>query len=72
MFGGAVITRNMEVVGTDSQRIGRVRAVGPRHLLVDSTRQRGLQVPFGAIQRLTEDRLVLAVPAAEADRQGWS
>ena len=61
----------MEVVGSDGERVGTVKEVRAEDLLVDRAMRRDLYVPLAAIREVTGQRVVLTVPADEADDQGW-
>jgi uncharacterized protein (TIGR02271 family) len=61
----------MEVVGSDGERVGLVKEVRAGDLLVDRAMRRDLYVPLDAVREVTGERVVLTIPADEADDQGW-
>ncbi len=69
--GGLVLRVGMEVVGSDGQRMGKVKAVHAGDFVVDRRFRRSVTLPFEAI-RAANDRIVLTVPAKDATRMDWS
>ena len=61
----------MEVVGADGRRVGFVAAIRRDDILVDRPLRRDIYVPFSAVREVTGEQVVLRIPAAEVDRQGW-
>jgi sporulation protein YlmC with PRC-barrel domain len=55
-----------EVLGSDARSVGTVKAVGKTHFLVDRGLQRDIEIPFDAVQAVTDRGVVLGVPARRA------
>ncbi|WP_160163197.1 DUF2171 domain-containing protein [Nitrolancea hollandica] len=70
--GQAEIRNGMEVDGSDQEQIGWVKARYPDALLVARRLERDIYVPYDAVQSVTSNGVVLTVPAAEVDYQGWA
>lgn len=69
---GPRVAEDMTVVGSDQERIGRVKEIRMSDFLVDRPLARDVYVPFEAVQEITEDRVILKIQAAEVTDQGWS
>ncbi|MBX6342453.1 MAG: DUF2171 domain-containing protein [Thermomicrobiaceae bacterium] len=61
----------MDVVGSDGDRVGEVKEVADRYLLVDRSLAADLYVPYTAVDRVEGDRVVLTIPDERADQMGW-
>ena len=61
----------MEVLGADGRLVGRVKEVFAGSLLIDRTGRRDVYVPFGAIQTLWHNQIVLAIPTGRVDNMHW-
>lgn len=70
--GHGEIRTGMGVDGSDREQIGWVRACYPDALLVARGLERAIYVPYDAVQSVTTSGVVLTVPAAEVDYQGWA
>lgn len=70
--GQEEIRNGMGVDGSDQEQIGWVKARYPDALLVARRLERDIYVPYDAVQSVTTSGVVLTVPAAEVDYQGWS
>ena len=68
---GYPVTRGMDVVGADGERVGRLKDVDASSVLVDRPLKRDIYVPHAAIQGVRDNRIVLTIPADEVDRMGW-
>jgi acetyl esterase len=68
---GQVLRVGMEVIGSDGQRMGRVKEVRASDFVVDRWFRRAVALPFEAIH-VASDRVVLTVPAKDASRTDWS
>lgn len=65
------VTEGMDVVGADGVVVGQVKGANPSAVLVDRALRRDVYVPFEAIDTVTDNRIVLAIPAIEVDRMHW-
>lgn len=70
--GRGEIRTGMEVDGSDREQIGWVKARYPDAVLVARGLERAIYVPYDAVQSITASGVVLTVPAAEVDYQGWA
>ncbi len=61
----------MEVVGTDGEPVGRVREVGSDNFLVERPGLTNIFLAFDDIQRITDGRVLLNIPAVEVDTMDW-
>lgn len=61
----------MAVLGADGTLVGHVKEVVATYLLIDRSAKRDVYAPFGAIQALRHNQIVLAVPAAQVDEMHW-
>lgn len=68
---GVVLRVGMEVVGSDGQRMGKVKAVRVADFVVDRRFRRAVALPFRAIHE-AGDQVILSVPAKEATKIDWS
>jgi sporulation protein YlmC with PRC-barrel domain len=68
---GQVLRVGMEVVGSDGQRMGKVKAVRANDFVVDRRFRRAVALPFEAVHE-AGDRVILSVPAKEATKMDWS
>jgi hypothetical protein len=67
----AEVREHMEVVGSDEQSVGKVDKVQGDKIILTRDSQGGVHKARGctALDRIEDDRLILAQPAAEAKRQ---
>ncbi len=68
------VSHDMDVLGVDGGRVGRLKAVcaAEATLLVHrSLVQRDLYVPFDAIKEVHDGALVLTIPADQVDHMDW-
>ena len=65
------LQEGMEVVGSDGNRVGRVKEVRDSDFLVDRSPQRDVYVPFDAVQAVVDGRVVLNVPAGQVGYTDW-
>src|SRR5258708_1246311 len=63
--------QGMEVIGSDMNSVGRFRNVRDNDFHVDIPMQRDIYVPFTAIQNVEGDRVVLTIPASQANDMNW-
>jgi uncharacterized protein (TIGR02271 family) len=68
---GAAVAAGADVVGSDGERVGRVKGVRGSDFLLDRPGRRDVYVPFAAVAQVTGGRVVLAVGSHEVDEQGW-
>jgi hypothetical protein len=61
----------MEVVGTDAERVGRVKEVRDNRMIVERAGQRDIQIPSEAVRDLVGDQVLLGVQGSRVDEQGW-
>jgi len=67
-----IIQISMEVVGVDGERVGQVKEVRSGAFLVQRVFGRDVYVPFDACQEISENQVILKVPANRVDSQGWT
>src|SRR6266702_2085154 len=65
------VRRNMEVIGSDMQKVGNVLDTRENDFLVDIPMGRDVYVPFTAIQNVDENRVVLNIPAYKVNDMNW-
>jgi hypothetical protein len=65
------IRETMDVVGTDGEKVGTVKAVHGTDFLLDGPMARDLLVPFSAVRTVDGERVMLGVRASEIDDQHW-
>ncbi|HET8632188.1 MAG TPA: DUF2382 domain-containing protein [Thermomicrobiales bacterium] len=61
----------MDVVGSDTDKIGTVKELRANDFLVNRTMQRDIYVPYTALSGVTGGRAMLSVPADRVDNMGW-
>jgi hypothetical protein len=66
------LRETMDVVGTDGEKVGTVKAVHGTDFLLDRPMARDLLVPFSAVRTVDGERVMLGVRAGEIDDQHWS
>src|SRR5438067_2855960 len=57
------VQEGMDVVGSDMRPVGVVRNVRDNDFRIDIPMQRDLYAPFDAVQNVTDDRVILNIPA---------
>lgn len=72
MVDRAQLHNGMEVVGSDGDFVGHVKSLAEFHLSIDRPAKMDAYAPYGVIQEVTRDRVVLNVPADQVDLMGWS
>ncbi len=72
MVDRSLLRNGMEVVGSDGDFVGHVKSLAEFHLTIDRTAKPDAYAPYDVIEDVTEDRVVLNVPADEVDNMGWS
>lgn len=65
------IRETMDVIGTDGERVGTVKAVHGADFLLDRPTARDLLVPFSAVRTVDGERIMLGVRSSEIDDQHW-
>jgi hypothetical protein len=69
------VHEGMAVIGADGQRMGHVKEVRDADFRADRTLLQLLQgdvyVPFDAIHAVTDEGIVLTIPAAQVQTMGW-
>jgi hypothetical protein len=65
-------TEGMPVLGADGVHVGRLKQVRLADVLVDRALRRDVYVPFEAIADVTNEEIVLAIPADQVDTMNWS
>jgi hypothetical protein len=68
----AQLRNGMEVVGSDGDFVGHVKSLAEFHLSIDRPAKMDAYAPYDVIQEVTQDRVVLNVPADQVDKMGWS
>ena len=71
-FDRVALYKGMQVVGSDSNRVGKIKEVRADDFLVDRPMAVDLFLPFSAVRRVHEDQAILEVPAEEVDALGWT
>jgi hypothetical protein len=66
------ISQGMPVVGADTKEIGQVKDVRRSDFLVDRPLARDVYVPMDAVQRVSNDEVVLSVASEDVDQMGWA
>ncbi len=69
--GGLLVRVGMEVVSSDGQHMGTVKAVRAGDFVIDRRFRRDVVAPFEAIQEAGE-RVVLNVPARDVTKMNWA
>ncbi len=64
------IHSGMDVLGSDGQRIGKVKDVRSDDVLVDRQGVHDIYIPFTACHA-ADEQIRLDVPSTEVDKQGW-
>ena len=72
MVDRAQLRNGMEVVGSDGDFVGHVKSLAEFHLSIDRPAKMDAYAPYDVIQEVTQDRVVLNVPADQVDKMGWS
>ena len=72
MVDRAQLRNGMEVVGSDGDFVGHVKSLAEFHLAIDRPAKMDAYAPYDVIQEVTQDRVVLNVPADQVDKMGWS
>ena len=72
MVDRAQVRAGMEVVGSDGDFVGHVKSLAEFHLAIDRPAKMDAYAPYDVIQEVTQDRVVLNVPADQVDKMGWS
>jgi hypothetical protein len=71
MSGEFGILPDMEVVGSDGDRVGTVKELRNGDFLVNRSMKRDVYVPALAVREIREGIVVLGIPAAQVDDQNW-
>lgn len=66
------LREGMAVVGSEGQRVGEVKEVRDREIVVARTLQPSVAIPFRAIGSLTADGVVLTITGEQADDRFWA
>src|SRR5947209_3991243 len=66
------VQEGMDVVGSDMSPVGVVRNVRDNDFRIDIPMQRDLYAPFDAVQNVTDDRVILNIPADQVRDMNWS
>jgi len=66
------VQEGMDVVGSDMRPVGVVRNVRDNDFRIDIPMQRDLYAPFDAVQNVTDDRVILNIPADQVRDMNWS
>lgn len=69
--GQPVVREGMEVVGTDGDQIGVVKATSRQEFVVQRRAEADLHVPYSYVRDATVDRVVLSVPRASVPFLNW-
>jgi len=65
------IRETMDVVGTDGEKIGTVKAVHGTDFLLDRPMAGDLSVPASAVRTVDGERVMLSIRSSEIDAQHW-
>jgi len=68
------VSHDMDVLGVDGGRVGRLRGVCAAEaaiLVHRSLVQRDLYVPLDAIKEVRDGAIILTIPADQVDHMGW-
>ena len=69
---GLQAVEGMEVLGSNGERVGKVKAVRAADFLVDRPMARDVYVPFECIQAIEGEQLTLKVASGDVNDQGWA
>ena len=70
-MGGTRVRVDMQVVGVDGERIGRVKELHGDEFLLERSMARDVFVPMRFVQNTHDDQVVLSIPAGEVNSMGW-
>jgi len=65
------IRETMDIVGSDGEKVGTVKAVHGTDFVLNRPRAGDLFVPFSAVRTVDGERVMLGIRADEVDRQHW-
>ncbi|MCC6180160.1 MAG: BON domain-containing protein [Chloroflexi bacterium] len=65
------IHRRMDVVGSDGDQIGVVKDVRDGDFLIDRPAARDVYAPFGVVDAVIGNRIILTIPADQVDNMNW-
>jgi hypothetical protein len=65
------VQEEMEVVGSDMDKVGSVKEVRANDFLVNRHMKRDVYVPYTAIRDVSGNQVVLNIPASQVDSMGW-
>lgn len=65
------VQNGMQVVGSDAADIGRVKEVRSNDFLVDIRMHRDLYIPYGAVQNISQNQVILNIPASQVQNMNW-
>jgi len=65
------VRETMDVVGSDGEQVGTVKAVHGTDFVLDRPMGRDLFVPFSAVRTVDGERVMLGIRASEVDDQHW-
>ncbi len=71
ILNGMPVLRGAEICGADGEPIGHLKGVGSADMLVDRPLRRDIYVPLMAVDTISEQRVVLTIPAAQVDDMHW-
>ncbi len=70
--GRSPIRTGMRVVGEDGQQVGQVRDVHDFDFIMTRPGKPPLYVPFEAVEQVSDDLVVLNIPANRVDTEDWA
>jgi hypothetical protein len=70
--GRSPIRTGMRVVGDDGQQVGQVRDVHDFDFIMTRSGKPPLYVPFEAVEQVSDDLVVLNIPAKRVDIGDWA
>lgn len=65
------VPKGTPVIGSDKKPVGRLKAIDIEALLVSRSPRRGIYVPFDFIADVTDDGIVLTIPAEQVHDMHW-
>jgi hypothetical protein len=70
--GRSPIRTGMQVVGEDGRQVGQVRDVHNFDFIMTRSGKPPLYVPFEAVEQVSDDLVVLNIPAKEVATEDWA
>lgn len=70
--GRSPIQTGMQVIGEDGREVGCVRDVHDFDFILSRPERPPLYVPFMAVEQVSDDLVVLNIPATKVDTRDWA